>query len=194
MAGSLQQPAPPFVVLTDGFGSSARPMSSERCGSLRGMDTITPCLWFDDEAEAAAAFYTSTFEDSRILEVSHYNDAGPRPAGTVMVVAFEINGQRFTALNGGPQFTFSEAISFQVPCDSQDEVDHYWSGLTEGGEEGPCGWVKDRFGVSWQIFPKRMIELFSHEDADVRNRAMAAMMKMRKIDLAQIEEAAGAPA
>ena len=158
------------------------------------MDTITPCLWFDTEGEQAAAFYTSIFADSRIVEVSRYNEAGPRDPGTVMVVAFEINGQRFTALNGGPEFKHSEAISFQLPCDSQEEVDHYWDRLTDGGEEGPCGWVKDRFGVSWQIFPKRMIELLGHEDAEVRSRAMSAMLKMRKIDLAQIEEAAGAPA
>jgi len=158
------------------------------------MDTITPCLWFDTESEEAAAFYTSIFEDSRIVEVSYYNDAAPSRAGEVLTVAFEINGQRFTALNGGPQFTPSEAISFQIPCDSQDEVDRYWDRLTDGGEEGPCGWVKDRFGVSWQVFPKRMIELFAGPDREAATRAMAAMMKMHKIDLAQIEEAAGAPA
>lgn len=158
------------------------------------MDTITPCLWFDTESEEAAAFYTSIFEDSRIVEVGRYNDAGPRPAGSVMVVAFEINGQRFTALNGGPQFKHSEAISFQVPCDGQEEVDRYWDRLTDGGEEGPCGWVKDRFGVSWQVFPKRMIELLSDPDPGVATRAMSAMMTMRKIDLAKIEEAVAAPA
>lgn len=158
------------------------------------MDTITPCLWFDTEGEEAAAFYTSIFDNSRITEVARYNEAGPRPAGTAMVVAFELNGRPFTALNGGPQFTFSEAISFQVPCDSQEEVDRYWARLADGGEEGPCGWVKDRFGVSWQIFPKRMIELFNDADPEVGRRAMAAMMKMRKIDLAQIEEAVAAPA
>jgi predicted 3-demethylubiquinone-9 3-methyltransferase (glyoxalase superfamily) len=169
-------------------------MNSRRPGSLWRMDTITPCLWFDTESEDAAAFYTSIFENSRIVEVSHYNEAGPRPAGEVMVVAFELNGQRFTALNGGSQFPHTEAISFQIPCDSQEEVDHFWDHLTDGGEEGPCGWVKDRFGVSWQVFPKRMIELFSSPDRDMASRAMAAMMKMRKIDLAQIEEAAAAPA
>jgi predicted 3-demethylubiquinone-9 3-methyltransferase (glyoxalase superfamily) len=158
------------------------------------MDTITPCLWFDTEGEDAANFYTSIFEDSRIVNVSHYNEAGPRAAGTVLAVEFELNGQRFTALNGGPQFKPNEAISFQIPCDSQEEVDHYWERLTDGGEEGPCGWVKDRFGVSWQVYPKRMIELFEHEDPEVASRAMAAMLKMRKIDLAQVEEAAGSPA
>jgi predicted 3-demethylubiquinone-9 3-methyltransferase (glyoxalase superfamily) len=169
-------------------------MSSARCGSLWRMDIITPCLWFDTESEDAAAFYTSIFENSRIVEVGHYTDAGPRPAGSVMVVAFEINGQRFTALNGGPQFKHSEAISFQLPCESQEEVDHYWERLTDGGEEGPCGWVRDRFGVSWQVFPKRMIELLSDADPAVAQRAAAAMLQMRKIDLAAVEEAAAAPA
>lgn len=158
------------------------------------MDTITPCLWFDTESEEAASFYTSIFEHSRIVDVSYYNEAGPRDAGTVLTVAFELNGQRFTALNGGPDFKPNEAISFQIPCDSQAEVDHYWERLSDGGEEGPCGWVKDRFGVSWQVFPKRMIELLSGPDGEAASRAMAAMLKMRKIDLAQIEEAAGAPA
>jgi predicted 3-demethylubiquinone-9 3-methyltransferase (glyoxalase superfamily) len=169
-------------------------MSSGPPGGLSGMDTITPCLWFDTESEDAAAFYTSIFENSRIVNMSYYNEAAPSRDGTVLTVEFELNGQRFTALNGGPQFKPNEAISFQIPCDSQDEVDRYWERLTDGGEEGPCGWVKDRFGVSWQVFPKRMIELLGHEDPEVASRAMAAMMKMRKIDLAQIEEAAGAPA
>jgi predicted 3-demethylubiquinone-9 3-methyltransferase (glyoxalase superfamily) len=158
------------------------------------MDTITPCLWFDTESEEAATFYTSVFKNSRITEISRYTEAGPRPAGEVMLVAFELNGQPFTALNGGPQFKHSEAISFQIPCDSQEEVDHYWDRLTEGGEESECGWLRDRFGISWQVFPKRMVELFSGPDRAAADRALAAMMTMRKIDLAQIEEAAGAPA
>ena len=157
------------------------------------MDTITPCLWFDTEGEDAATFYTSIFEDSRIVEVVPYPD-GTQRAGDAMVVAFDINGQRFTALNGGPEFKHSEAISFQLPCESQDEVDHYWEQLTEGGEEGPCGWAKDRFGVSWQVFPKRMLELIGDPDRERAARATSAMMAMRKIDLAVIEEAAGAPA
>ena len=169
-------------------------MSFGVAGGPRDMDTITPCLWFDTESEEAAAFYTSIFENSRIVEVGRYNEAGPRPAGEVMVVAFELDGRPCTALNGGPQFQHSEAISFQIPCDSQEEVDHYWERLSDGGEEGPCGWVKDRFGVSWQVFPKRLIELFSDPDRELAGRAMAAMMKMHKIDLAKIEEAAGAPA
>lgn len=169
-------------------------MNSRHAAGPRDMDTITPCLWFDTESEEAARFYTAIFQDSRIVDVSYYNDAGPRDAGTVLTVAFELNGQRFTALNGGPDFKPNEAISFQIPCDSQEEVDHYWERLSDGGEEGPCGWVKDRFGVSWQVFPKRMIELLSGPDREVASRAMAAMLKMRKIDLAEIEQAAGAPA
>jgi predicted 3-demethylubiquinone-9 3-methyltransferase (glyoxalase superfamily) len=159
----------------------------------RGMETITPCLWFDSEAAEAADFYTSVFEDGRIVETTNYPD-GTQRAGQVMVVAFDINGQRFTALNGGPQFQHSEAISFMVPCESQLEVDHYWEQLTDGGEEGPCGWLKDRFGVSWQVFPKRMLELLSDPDPGRAQRATEAMMAMRKIDLATIEEAAGVPA
>ena len=119
------------------------------------MTTITPCLWFDTRAEEAAEFYTSIFKNSRILEVSRYGEAGRREAGTVMTVAFELDGQPFVALNGGPQFTFSEAISFQLPCASQEEIDEYWARLGDGGQAGPCGWMKDRFGVSWQIFPTR---------------------------------------
>jgi predicted 3-demethylubiquinone-9 3-methyltransferase (glyoxalase superfamily) len=157
------------------------------------MDTITPCLWFDTEAEDAASFYTSIFDDSRIVEVVRYLEGSSR-AGQVLVVSFDINGQRFTALNGGPQFKHSEAISFQLPCDSQDEVDDYWEKLTDGGEEGPCGWLKDRFGVSWQVFPKRLLELLGDPDSERAQRATSAMMAMKKIDLAAIEEAAGAPA
>jgi predicted 3-demethylubiquinone-9 3-methyltransferase (glyoxalase superfamily) len=157
------------------------------------MDTITPCLWFDTEAEDAASFYTSTFDDSRIVEVVRYLEGSSR-AGQVLLVSFDINGQRFTALNGGPQFKHSEAISFQLPCDSQDEVDDYWEKLTEGGEEGPCGWLKDRFGVSWQVFPKRLLELLGDADSERAQRATSAMMAMKKIELAAIEEAAGAPA
>jgi predicted 3-demethylubiquinone-9 3-methyltransferase (glyoxalase superfamily) len=157
------------------------------------MDTITPCLWFDTEAEDAASFYTSTFDDARIVEVVRYLEGSSR-AGQVLLVSFDINGQRFTALNGGPQFKHSEAISFQLPCDSQDEVDDYWEKLTDGGEEGPCGWLKDRFGVSWQVFPKRLLELLGDPDSERAQRATSAMMAMRKIDLAAIEEAAGAPA
>jgi predicted 3-demethylubiquinone-9 3-methyltransferase (glyoxalase superfamily) len=153
------------------------------------MTTITPCLWFDTEGEEAATFYVSLFKNSRITEVSRYGEAGPRPAGTVMVVSFELDGQPFTALNGGPEFTFSEAISLQVDCQSQEEVDYYWDGLTAGGEEGPCGWLKDRYGVSWQVVPRALIALLQDPDPGRSQRAMAAMLTMKKIDIAAVQAA-----
>ena len=151
------------------------------------MPKITPCLWFDTQGEEAARFYTSIFPNSRIVDVAHYGEAGPREAGTVMVVRFELDGQELVALNGGPEFTFDEAISFQIDCADQDEVDRYSEALTDGGEQGPCGWVKDRFGLSWQVVPKRMIELLSDPDEAKAQRAMAAMLEMRKIDIAAVE-------
>ena len=154
------------------------------------MQKITPCLWFDTEAEDAAKFYTSVFPNSRILDVSHYGEAGPRDADLVLVVEFELEGQKFMALNGGPEFTFDEAISFQVHCEDQEEVDRYWNTLSEGGEEGPCGWLKDKFGLSWQIVPNRLHELLGDPDREKSQRAMAAMLKMRKIDVAELERAA----
>ena len=154
------------------------------------MPSITPCLWFDTQAEDAARFYTSVFENSRIREVTHFGEAGPRPAGMVMTVSFELDGQEFVALNGGPEFSFDEAISFQVSCGNQDEVDEYWARLSEGGEEGPCGWLKDRFGLSWQIVPARLMELVSDPDPRRSQGAIRAMLQMRKIDIAALEEAA----
>ena len=154
------------------------------------MPELTPCLWFDTEGEEAANFYTSVFPNSRVVHVSRYGEAGPRPAGTVMTVSFEIDGKPFLALNGGPEFSFSEAISFQVDCKSQEEVDHYWSTLSDGGEEGPCGWLKDRFGLSWQIVPSRLPELLSDADSAKAQRVMGAMLKMRKIEIAELERAA----
>ena len=151
---------------------------------------VTPCLWFDTRGEEAAEFYTSIFPDSRIIETTRYPETGPREEGMVMTVTFEIDGQRVVALNGGPEFTFSEAVSFQVGCDGQDEVDRYWARLADGGEEGPCGWVKDRFGLSWQVVPRRLDELISSSDADVAARVMAAMLKMGKLDIAALEAAA----
>lgn len=155
------------------------------------MQKITPCLWFDTRAEEAASFYTSIFKNSRILEVARYGKAGPRPEGMVMTVSFELDGQQFVALNGGPEFTFDEAISFQVSCENQQEVDEFWSRLSDGGEEGPCGWLKDSFGVSWQIVPKRLIELVTDPDPEKSQRAMSAMLGMKKIDIAAVERAAG---
>jgi predicted 3-demethylubiquinone-9 3-methyltransferase (glyoxalase superfamily) len=154
------------------------------------MDQIVPCLWFDTEGEEAASFYTSVFPNSKIVDVAHYGEAGPRPAGTVMAVSFELSGQKFTALNGGPEFTFSEAISFQVACEDQEEVDMFWSKLSEGGEEGPCGWLKDKYGLSWQIFPKALPKLLGDPDREKSQRVMAAMLKMQKIDLDALERAA----
>jgi predicted 3-demethylubiquinone-9 3-methyltransferase (glyoxalase superfamily) len=156
------------------------------------MNDITPCLWFDTEGEEAAKFYTSVFPNSKILDVASYGEGAPRPAGTVMTVSFELDGRKFTALNGGPEFKFSEAISFQVSCKNQDEVDAFWSALSEGGEEGPCGWVKDKFGLSWQIVPTALPKLLSDPDRDKAQRVMSAMLKMRKIEIAELEQAAAA--
>ena len=154
------------------------------------MQKITSCLWFDTQGEEAATFYTSVFPNSKIVEISRYGSAGPRDEGTVMTVSFELDGHPFVALNGGPDFSFSEAISFQVSCKDQDEVDTYWSKLSEGGEEGPCGWLKDKFGLSWQIVPDRLIELITDPDKEKAQRAMAAMLQMRKIEIAELEQAA----
>jgi predicted 3-demethylubiquinone-9 3-methyltransferase (glyoxalase superfamily) len=154
------------------------------------MSGITPCLWFDTDGEEAARFYTSVFPNSKIVNVSRYGDSGPREAGSVMTVEFELDGRPFTALNGGPEYTFSEAISFQVSCRDQEEVDAYWGKLSEGGEEGPCGWLKDRFGVSWQIVPTALVELLSSPDAGTSQRVMRAMMQMKKIEIGELERAA----
>ena len=156
---------------------------------------ITPNLWFDNEAEEAAAFYTSVFGDSRIVAVAHFPEGAPRPAGMVMTVEFELEGQRFIAINGGPEFKFDEAVSLQISCDTQDEVDYYWERLSAGGEEGPCGWLKDRYGLSWQVTPKGMDELFTDADPERAQRAMQAMLPMRKLDIAALRRAAdGVPA
>jgi len=154
------------------------------------MTGITTCLWFDDQGEEAAAFYTSIFPRSRVLGRTHYGEAGPRPAGSLMTVSFELDGSRFVALNGGPRFTFSEAISLQVHCETQEEVDRFWSRLAEGGEEGPCGWLKDRYGVSWQVVPDRLLELLEDPDPETVRRVSEALYAMRKIDVAALEEAA----
>ena len=161
------------------------------------MPRITPCLWFDTQGEEAASFYTSIFPNSRVVDVARYGEAGPREAGTVMAVRFELDGQEFVALNGGPEFTFDEAVSFQIDCADQQEADRYWNALSEGGEESFCGWLQDRFGLSWQVVPRRLMELISDPDEEKAQRAMAAMLQMRRIDIAAIEEAAagtGTPA
>ena len=157
------------------------------------MDGLVTCLWFDTEGEDAAKFYTSIFPNSKLGKVTHYGPAGPRPEGTVMTVGFEVMGQEFVALNGGPEFTFNEAISIVVETDDQAETDRLWDALTaDGGEPGPCGWLKDRFGLSWQITPRRLNELVDDPDQDRARRAMEAMLKMGKIEIAELERAADA--
>ncbi len=150
---------------------------------------FTTCLWFDGQAEAAVNYYTSIFKDSKLGRVGRYTEAGPGPAGTIMAVEFELNGQKFVALNGGPQFTFNEAISFQIPCANQDEVDYYWSTLSEGGEEVACGWLKDRYGLSWQVIPTVLIDMISDPDPEKARRATEAMLTMTKFDIATLQKA-----
>jgi predicted 3-demethylubiquinone-9 3-methyltransferase (glyoxalase superfamily) len=153
--------------------------------------TINPFLWFDSQAEAAAKLYVSIFPNSRILGVSRYGDAGPGPKGTVMTVTFELDGQRFIALNGGPQFKFTEAISFSIECETQEEVDYYWNKLGAGGDPQAqqCGWVKDKFGVSWQVVPRILSELIVDPDQGKAERAFEAMLQMKKIDIAELKRA-----
>jgi predicted 3-demethylubiquinone-9 3-methyltransferase (glyoxalase superfamily) len=156
---------------------------------------ITPCLWFDSQAEEAAQFYCSIFGNSRILRVSRYGDAGyeihGRPAGSVMTVLFELDGQTFTALNGGPVFRFNEAISFQVNCATQEELDHYWGRLSAGGDPAAqqCGWLKDQYGVSWQIVPALLAEMMSDVNSRKSERVMTALLKMKRLDIAALQRA-----
>ena len=158
---------------------------------MAGPQKITTFLWFDQQAEEAANFYVSLFQDSKILTVSRYGDAGPGPKGSAMVVEFQLAGTKYQALNGGPHFKFTEAISLMVHADSQQEVDMLWSKLTaDGGRESQCGWLKDRFGLSWQIVPTRFLELMKDPDPQRTRRVMQAMLKMKKFDIARLEEAA----
>ncbi|WP_336213468.1 VOC family protein [Nonomuraea sp. LPB2021202275-12-8] len=154
------------------------------------MQKITTYLWFDKQAEEAATFYTSLFADSRILDVQRHGEGGPGPVGSAMIVTFELAGQRYIALNGGPEFRFTEAISLFVDCETQEEVDELWAKLTDGGEEGRCGWLKDRYGLSWQIIPKALPELLSKSDPAVAGRVMQAMLGMKKIDVQGLLDAA----
>ena len=158
--------------------------------------SIIPSLWFDGDAEQAAAFYVSVFDDARVLSTARYPEGGMGEPGTVMTVEFELRGQRFVGINGGPQFPFTEAVSFQVTCADQAEVDRYWAALTaDGGEEGPCGWCKDRFGLSWQVVPEGMDAVFADPDPAKAQRGMQAMLGMRKIDVAALQRAVdGVPA
>ncbi|MEU1666389.1 VOC family protein [Streptomyces sparsogenes] len=153
------------------------------------MQKITTFLWFDDQAEQAAHHYTSVFEDSRVVEIQRYGEAGPGEPGTVMTVTFELAGQRFIALNGGPQFTFTEAISLSVDCATQEEVDQLWERLGDGGEAGPCGWLKDKYGLSWQIVPRKLTELLRDPDPARSARVMRAMLGMKKIDIQGLVDA-----
>jgi predicted 3-demethylubiquinone-9 3-methyltransferase (glyoxalase superfamily) len=162
---------------------------------MQVLKKITPCLWFDDQAEAAAKFYTGIFKNSRILKIARYGKAGheihKRPAGSVMTVAFELEGQSFTALNGGPIFKFNEAISFQVMCETQEEVDYYWDRLSQGGDKNAqqCGWLKDQYGVSWQVVPRVLIEMVGDPDSEKSQRAMQAMLQMKKLDIEKLKRA-----
>jgi predicted 3-demethylubiquinone-9 3-methyltransferase (glyoxalase superfamily) len=153
------------------------------------MQKITPFLWFDNQAEEAMNFYTSIFKNSKIGAVSRYGEAGPGPKGSVMTASFELDGQRFTALNGGPYFKFTEAISLYVDCETQEEVDYFWSKLSEGGQIQRCGWLKDKFGVSWQIIPSALQKLMGDPDRARANRVMQAMLQMKKIDIAKLKQA-----
>ena len=164
---------------------------------MQVIQKIAPCLWFDDQAEEAARAYTGIFKNSKIVTVARYGRAGHevhgRPAGTVMTVAFELEGQAFTALNGGPVFKFNEAISFQVNCETQAEVDYYWEKLSEGGDvkAQQCGWLKDRYGVSWQVVPRALVEMITDPDSEKSGRAMEAMLRMKKLDIAELKRAYG---
>ena len=153
------------------------------------MQKITPFLWFNTEAEEAMNFYTSIFKNSKIKGISRYGEAGPGTPGSVMTATFELEGMDFTALNGGPEFKFNESISFLVDCKSQEEVDYFWTRLTEGGEEGPCGWLKDKFGVSWQIVPTALGEMLGDPDPEKSKRVMEAMLKMKKIEIPLLKQA-----
>lgn len=153
------------------------------------MQKITPFLWFDNHAEEAVKFYTSIFKNSKIVSIMRYGEAGPGPKGTVMTVTFQLDGQEFVALNGGPHFKFTEAISFVINCKTQEEVDHFWGKLSEGGEESRCGWLKDKYGVSWQVVPTALVEMLGDKDAEKSKRVMQAMVKMDKIEIKALKQA-----
>jgi predicted 3-demethylubiquinone-9 3-methyltransferase (glyoxalase superfamily) len=154
------------------------------------MRTITPFLWFDNQAEEAARFYTSVFKNSKIVSISRYSNAGPGPEGSVMTVEFELDGERFVALNGGPEYTFSPAVSFVVNCETQQDVDHYWTRLSAGGKEIQCGWLTDKYGLSWQIVPTILLEVLRQTDPEKTKRVMEAMFKMVKLDIEALKRAA----
>lgn len=156
---------------------------------MKGKQKITTFLWFNDNAEEAANYYTSIFKDSKILNIARYGDVGPGPKGSVMTVTFQLEGQEFVALNGGPEFKFTEAISLMVNCDTQKEVDELWRDLTAGGQEVDCGWLKDKFGLFWQITPRVLMEMMQDKDTEKANRVMEAMMQMKKLDIERLKQA-----
>lgn len=153
------------------------------------MPSITPFLWFDDQAEEAVNFYLSIFEDAKVLTQARYGEVGPGPEGSIMTIEFELQGQKLVALNGGPHFTFNEAVSFVVNCETGEELDHYWEKLSEGGEQSHCGWLKDKFGVSWQVVPTLLHRLISDANQEKAQMVMAAMLQMRKLDMAGLQTA-----
>ena len=153
------------------------------------MQKITPFLWFDNNAEEAANFYVSVFKNSKVLNIARYGEVGPGPKGTVMTVEFELDGQEFVALNGGPQFKFTEAVSFVVNCDTQEEVDYYWERLSEGGEKSRCGWLRDKFGLGWQVTPTILGKLLADKDQEKADRVMQTMLKMDKLDIEPLQRA-----
>ena len=168
------------------------PVSAERKAAIRLEPVrkgLTTCLWFDGQVEEAAEHYVAIFPNSKVAEVGRYTEAGPGKPGSVLAVEFELNGEKFVGINGGPRFTFNEAISFQIFCDDQDEIDYYWDRLTEDGEESMCGWLKDKFGVSWQVIPSGLTKLIGDPDAEKAARTTAAMLQMRKLDIAALQRA-----
>jgi predicted 3-demethylubiquinone-9 3-methyltransferase (glyoxalase superfamily) len=175
---------------------AAAPWTAQQSGGydMPIQQKIAPFLWFDANAEQAVNHYLSIFKDSKILATTHYGDGGPGPKGSVMTIDFELEGQRFTALNGGPHFKFTEAVSFVVACETQQEIDAMWTKLTAGGQEVECGWLKDKFGLFWQVVPTELPELLSDRDPEKANRVMQAVLKMKKLDLAKLREAAQATA
>jgi predicted 3-demethylubiquinone-9 3-methyltransferase (glyoxalase superfamily) len=150
---------------------------------------ITPFLWFNDQAEEAMKFYVSIFKNSKAGTITRYEDSGPGPKGTVMTATFQLEGQEFIALNGGPKFPFTEAVSFVVNCDTQEEIDEFWEKLSAGGKKGPCGWLKDKFGLSWQVVPEALGEMMKDADAEKSDRVMKAIMQMEKLDIARLKQA-----
>jgi predicted 3-demethylubiquinone-9 3-methyltransferase (glyoxalase superfamily) len=194
LAGRCRFLAAPFDYKTDRTrGSDAGRYPAPMCGQKREESAMTqpiaPCLWFDNNAEEAVDFYVSVFKDSRVLHVDRFTTEGPDPDAPVMFIEFQINGQPFQAINGGPQFTFTEAISFSIECADQAEVDYYWNALTDGGEPGECGWLKDKFGVSWQVVPRVLTDLLRDADRERAGQVMRRMLQMTKLDVAELQAA-----